>query len=177
LAIVAPFPFYGRYGALLLFLAAPLQWIDTAPLRETLSARANTPEKPHIDLVAWDAAIRQHNSVRVLPQYACLGLPTVWNHEVAVQLQLLAARANRPINTVDAARFAADCRADQQIEGMPQSGAKQLSVFLDKFSGFTLMQRLAVTNSMCRAGGGIVVCSDITGEGTALEKLARTDKR
>jgi len=177
LAIAAPIAFYGPRGALLLCLAMPLQWMDSAPLRQALAASARLPEKPHIDLTAWEAAIERHNSVRVLPQYACLGAPTAWDHEVAVQLQLLAARAGRPINTVYTARSAANCQADRHINGEPQPGARQLSVFLDKFSGFAHMQTLADTTDQCRTGPGIVICSDIPREAIALAALARTDRK
>lgn len=177
LAITAPIAFYGRRGALLLCLAMPLQWMDSAPLRQTLAASARVPEKPHIDLTAWEAAIERHNSVRVLPQYACLGLPTAWNHEIAVQIQLLAARADRPVNTVYTARPAADCRGDQRISGIPQPGTRQLSIFLDKFSGFAQLQKLAASSNMCSAGDGIIVCSDIPGETETLQILTRTARK
>jgi hypothetical protein len=177
LAIVAPIFFYGRYGVLLLLLAVPLQWIDTAPLRQAVVSSTRAPEKPHIDLAAWKAAIRRHDSVRVLPQYACMGLSAAWNYEVAVQLQLLAAFANRPINSVYAARFTADCRLDQRATGTPQPGARQLSVFLDEFSGFARMRDLAMTSNLCRAGLGLVVCSDIPEEGPSLAALVRTERK
>lgn len=177
LAIAAPIPFYGRLGALLLCLAIPLQWIDSTPLRQALAMSARAPEKPHIDLAAWQSAIGRHSSVRVLPQVTCLAHLVGWNSEVAVQLQLMAAFADRPINSVYAARYTADCRADQRANGMPQAGARQLSVFLDEFSGFARMRQLAATSNVCRAGSGMVVCSDIPGEAGSLVALARTDRK
>jgi len=177
LAIVAPIAFYGRYGALLLCIAVPLQWADSWPLRQALADRIRAPEKPHIDLAAWETEIRRHDSVRVLPQYSCLDPVTNWNHEIAVQLQLLAAVADRPINTVYSARPNADCGAEQKVSGIPQPGMKQLSVLLNEFSGFASMQKYAAANDMCRAGGGLIVCSDIPQEATALEALAVTDKK
>jgi len=177
LAIAAPVTLYGRYGTLLLFLAMPLQWIDSGPLRQALAASTRAPEKPHIDLAAWRSAIARHKSVRVVPQSFCLRKPLGWNSEVAVQMQLLAAYADRPINTVYAARFAADCPSDQRISGMPRAGARQLSVFLDEFSGFARVQQLAATSNVCSAGPGLVVCSDIPGEAGSLVALARTDRK
>lgn len=177
LAIAAPIPFYGRYGALLLGLAIPLQWIDTQPLRQALAASTRAPAQPHIDLASWRSAIERHDSVRVLPQYSCLKHSVGWNAELTVQLQLLAALANRPINSVYAARFAADCGAEQKIDGTPRAGRRQLSVFLDEFSGFARMQQLAATNSVCRAGSGIVVCSDVPKEAGTLSALVKTDRK
>jgi hypothetical protein len=177
LAIAAPISFYGRRGVLLLCLAMPLQWLDSAPLRQALAASTRAPEKPHIDLAAWQSAITRHNSVRVLPQFLCLARITGWNIETAAQLQLLAAFADRPINSVYAARLSVDCKADQRISGLPQPGARQLSVFLDEFPNYARMQALAATSKTCRAGRGIVVCSDIPEEATALVALARTDRK
>jgi hypothetical protein len=177
LAIAAPIPFYGRYGVLLLCLSAPLQWIDTAPLRGAVTASVHAPEKPHIDLAAWDAAIRRHDSIRVLPQNFCLARGRGWNSEIAVQLQLLAAKADRPINSVYAARINPDCRADQKIDGTPQPGTRQLSIFLNEFSGIAKMRELSGLGQPCRAGTDLVVCSDIPEEGPALAALVRTDRK
>jgi hypothetical protein len=177
LAIAAVVPHYGRRGALLLCAAAVLQWIDAAPLRQALAASTLTPEKPHIDLTAWQDAMVRHRSIRVLPQDFCLAGTAEWEKQVAMQLQLLAGVTDRPINTVYAARFAADCAADQQTDGTPQPGARELSVFFDAFAGFAHMQALAATGDMCRSGPGIVVCSDIPGEAPALATLARTDRQ
>ncbi len=177
LAITAALPMYGRRGALLLCLAIPLQWIDTAPLRQALATTTRALEMPHINLAAWQTAIRHHESVRVLPQNFCLRSQIGWNNEVAVQLQLLAALADRPINTVYASRYTADCAAEKRIDGMPQPGARQLSVFLDEFSGYGRVRQLAATSSECRAGAGMVVCSDISGVAPALTALARTDRK
>jgi hypothetical protein len=177
LAIAGPIPFYGPRGALLLCLAMPLQWIDSAPLRQALAASIWAPEKPHIDLPAWQAAIARHSSVRVLPQYACLAHPRGWNNDIAVQLQLLAAFADRPINTVYTARPSADCRADQRIYGTPHAGSRRLSVFLDEYSGFKRMQALAAAGNSCRAGADLVVCSEIPEEAAALVALSRTDRK
>jgi hypothetical protein len=177
LTIAAPIPLYGCRGALLLCLAIPLQWIDTTPLRQALATITHAPEKPHIDLAAWQAAIPQYESVRVLPQWFCLRRQIGWNDEVTVQLQLLAALADRPINSVYASRYTADCAAERRIDGMPQPGARQLSVFLDEYPGYARMRQLAATSSVCRASAGLVVCSDIPGKGQVLAALAWTDRR
>jgi hypothetical protein len=94
LAIAAVIPYYGRRGAILLCIAALLQWIDTAPLRDAFASSIRGPAPTQIALADWEAAIIRHRSVRVLPQYACLSDSESWNGEVAVQLQLLAAFAD-----------------------------------------------------------------------------------
>jgi hypothetical protein len=177
LAIAAVIPRYGRRGVLLLCIATLLQWVDAAPLRDALAASTQAPAKPHVDVADWQAAIARHRSIRVLPRNFCLSDPPKWNSQVAVQLQLLAAFADRPINTVYAARLDANCAADQRIDGTPRPGARELSVFLDEFAGFARMQALAASGGNCRAGPGLVVCSDIREEGPQLAALARTDRQ
>lgn len=175
LAIAAAIPLFGRRGVILLIVAALLQWADAAPLRQAFAEHTRTPEAPHIDLAAWQAAIQRHNSVRVLPQHFCLK-PLHWNSEVAVELHLLAAIADRPINSVYASRFQADCAAQQRIDATPRPGLRQLSVVLDEFAGFDDLRSFAKTHATCQAGPGIVVCSDIPDEAPMLAALAKTDR-
>lgn len=176
LAIVAPIEFYGRYGVLLLCLAVPLQWIDSTPLRQAVWASSRAPERPHIDLAAWETAIRRHDSVWVLPQYACLERSIGWNAELAVQLQLLAALANRPINSVYSARPHADCAAERRLNVLAPGHTQVLSVILDEFAETQRAAELAA-NSKCHTGGGITVCSDNSEAVESLNTLARTDSR
>ena len=175
LGISAAIPVYGRGGVPLLIVAALLQWIDAAPLRQAFASHTRAPETPHIDLAAWQAAIQRHDSVRVLPQYFCLK-PLRWNSEVAVELQLLAAIADRPINSVYASRFQADCAAEQRIDPIPLAGERQLTVVLDEFAGFEKMRAFAQTRGTCQSDPGIVVCSDIPREAPILATLAKTDR-
>ncbi len=175
LGITAAIPVYGRGGVLLLIAAALLQWVDATPLRQAFANHTRTPEPPHIDLAAWRAAIQRHDSVRILPQYFCLK-PLHWNSEVAVELQLLAAIADRPINSVYASRFQADCAAEQRIDATPRAGERQLTVVLDEFAGFEEMRAFAQTHGTCQPGPGIVVCSDIPREAPTLAALAETDR-
>lgn len=177
LAIAAPISFYGRRAALLLCLAIPLQWIDSAPLRQALTASIRFPEKPHIDVDAWQKAMLRHSNIRVLPQFFCLAHNRGWNSETAVQLQLTAALADRPINTVYAARLAVDCRAERRMAETQQPGTRQLSVFFDEFSGFAHMQAVAATGGSCQTGPGLVVCSNVPEEAQNLRALVRTDRK
>ncbi len=129
LAIAAAIPLYGRRGAMLLLAAAALQWIDTAPLRAAVSHVTASPERSHIDLAAWRAAIARHRFVRVLPPYSCLARPPSWNQEVAVEIELAAAFADTPVNSVYAARFKADCAHEEGPDGASSMGSGVLTVY------------------------------------------------
>ena len=176
LAIAAAIPLYGRRGVLLILVATLLQWIDTAPLRETFAGRTRTPEKPHIDLAAWRTAIGKHRFVRVLPEYSCLAKPRSWNQEAAVEIELAAAFADRPVNSVYAARFEADCAAEQAAVP-PAPSAGELTVYLSEFVGIAGVRARAAKDDACRAGDRLVVCSNVPGEASQLVELARTDQR
>jgi hypothetical protein len=177
LAIAAPISFYGSRAALLICLAIPLQWIDSSPLRQALTASIRFPEKPHIDMDAWQKAMHRHSTIRVLPQFFCLAHNRGWNSETAVQLQLAAAFADRPINTIYAARLAVDCPAERRMAELHPAGARQLSVFFDEYSGFSRAQAFAATGGRCQTGPGLVVCSNAPEEAENLRALARTDRK
>jgi hypothetical protein len=176
LAIIGALRFYGSRGVLLLCIAALLQWIDSGPLREALAAKTSALEPPHINLSAWRSAIRAHDFVRVLPEYYCIEDPRGWNSNVAVQLQLLAAFENKPINSVYAARYSADCDAEEASDGMPRAGSRTLSVTFDEFPGYARLKAMAGPGRQCESGPGFVVCSDIPSERSTLSNLVKTDR-
>jgi Family of unknown function (DUF6311) len=175
LAIAAAIPLYGRRGVLLILAAASLQWIDTAPLRKEVSESTRAPKKSHIDIAAWRTAIGRHQFVRVLPEFFCLAEPLTWNHEAAVEIELAAAFADRPINSVYAARFEADCAAEQAAGGAAPPADGELTVYLSEFAGIGSVRALAARSAACRAGPRLVVCSDVPGEASQLSELTRTD--
>jgi hypothetical protein len=174
LAIAAAIPAHGRRGVLLLLVAALLQWIDTAPLRATIAVRTRGPAPAHIDLAAWRSAIGRHRSVRVLPEYACLANLGSWNQEVAVEIELAAAVADRPVNSVYAARFDADCAAEQRAPAAPPTDG-ELIVVLSEYAGFQAFRALASEGGACRGGARLIVCSNVPGEAARLAALTEPD--
>jgi hypothetical protein len=172
LVIAAAIPLYGRRGVSLIVVAALLQWIDSAPLRASLAERTRRPEPAHINLAAWRSAIGRHQSVRVLPEYSCLAKS--WNQEVAVEIELAAAFADRPVNSVYAARFDPDCAAEQKTSaGPPVNG--ELTVVLSEFAGANAFRALASKSDACRAGARLIVCSNVPGEAARMAALTKTE--
>ena len=177
LAIAAAIPSYGRRGVLLILVATSLQWIDSAPLREAISQRTRSSEKSHINLAAWRAAIRRHRFVRVVPKFSCLAKPRSWNQEVAIEIELMAAFADRPVNSVYAARFEADCAAEQAADRAVPLMTGELTVYLSEFPGIDGVRALAAMGDVCRAGSRLGVCTNVPGEASQLAELTRTDWR
>lgn len=100
-----------RWSPALLLLVAGLQWMDAGPLRRLVAASVAGPGPAALDIAAWQAALPGLDQVVVDPPAACLP-PTPereWLWEVAVQIQVMAAKAGVPTNTLAAARTRPDC--------------------------------------------------------------------
>jgi hypothetical protein len=113
----------------LLLAASVLPLVDTAPLRAAIVASASGPAAPAIDRAKARRLVGTARAVMVFPSFDCAaqgfgsGLYsgaeanrlTVLNME----LQLLAARQNLPLNSVDSARLHVDCAAESALERQP----------------------------------------------------------
>ena len=174
-AISAVIPWRGRRGVVLLIFAAELQWIDTGLLRGALAERTRVQEPSLIDFAAWRGAIERHKFVRVLPEFACLAPPYGWNLEAAVEIELAAASAGRPINSVYASRFAVDCAGEQELAAVSPAQIGELTVYLSEFAGIDRVRKFAATSDSCRAGPRLVICSNIPGEAAKFSNLASSD--
>jgi hypothetical protein len=96
LAVTAAAPRYRRAGPATLLAACVLQWLDAAPLRAAVANSAATAVPPVIDVETWHRALSRHESIRILPSFACLNMPPydwTWSRQFALQVQLLAGLA------------------------------------------------------------------------------------
>ena len=152
LAIAAPFPFM---AATELCCCALPRLCNGSTHAAALGASTSTraPEKPHIDFGRLGGRYR---AAQFLAGVAAICLPQ--------DIPRTGTRGGRPTATagglcrpadkhVYAARFAPDCRAEQRDRWNTASRRRrQLSVYLDKFSGFERMTKYAAASAMCRAG-------------------------
>jgi hypothetical protein len=148
IAIAAAPLLWGRAACWLLLLATVLQFADTAPVRSALAARIAEPAAALLSDADWGNAIRQHEFLRVVPPYGCVGERA---DEIAIELQLLASRENVPTNTVYATRYQANCTPP----GATPLAAGELRVYL-------LLDRRAETppaTAPCAASSTMAVCS------------------
>jgi hypothetical protein len=159
--LVAVLTRYRRTAPALLAAAAMLQWIDTAPLRDAVAARAATPVPPVIEASAWRQAISLHSAVRVIPSFACLGSGWGWSSLMAIQLQLLAAMEDVAVNTVYAARGRADCAAESRANADTLANPGELDIFLPEAAAFAAARKVAAQgDGPCRSSSRFVVCSN-----------------
>jgi hypothetical protein len=110
----------------LLLAASVLQLIDTAPLRAAIVASASAPAPARVDRTQAADLVGRARAVMVFPSFDCAAQGfgtgrfsgaeanrlTVLNME----FQLLAARRNLPINSVDSARLHVDCAAESAMQ-------------------------------------------------------------
>jgi hypothetical protein len=118
-----------RAAAVLLLLAAGLQLADVAPQRAAIAASARGPAPPALDRAAAAAVLARSQGVLVFPSFGCEpadldagGHPTPAGARLSqaiMEIQLLAARANLPINSVDNARGAPDCAGQRRLMQAP----------------------------------------------------------
>jgi len=143
----------------MLALACLAQLLDVEPTRARMAANLAGPAPAAIDRAAVRAELAGARSVLVYPSWGCV-LPLVESGRMPqaerdlrlqqnVEIQLLAARANLPINSVYNARLRPDCAVEAaEVAKPPPPGAV---MFLLK--GFP-----SPSGTICRTVGDLTVC-------------------
>ena len=102
----------------ILAVACVLQWVDAGALRSLVRTSVAVPFST-IDRAAWAAALPQVSRVVVDPPFLCI--VTEQNQDAlrfaAVEVQLKAAQAGVPVNSVYAARTQPDCTVPTVLPG------------------------------------------------------------
>lgn len=138
-------------GKTFLLSAAALQWVSAEPLRLVVRGNVAAMPQPLLDRAAWQSALAGADQLVVDPPFACLpdGPSKMRMMMVAAELQLLAAQAAVPTNTLYAARTAPDCM-------VPPQTPRSLVAYLRPAApspGLT-----------CRAGPIMMVCGAVSQE-------------
>jgi len=112
-----------------LVLACALQLVDVGPLRHDVAQNIAGPAMPVLDQQRVRTLVQEANAVFVVPSWGCIypqvdqRLLPVADRFVLLQanmeIQLAAARLNRPINSVDNARVPTDCPREQTLAREP----------------------------------------------------------
>ena len=114
--------FHATAALLILAMATTLQGIDVGPVRQAVAASTRYPVPAVLDRAAVNRALVGARAVMVFPSYGCVGSgpngggPDLRDIErlqqANVELQLLAAWRNLPINSVVNSRVVTDCTAE-----------------------------------------------------------------
>jgi hypothetical protein len=154
---------YGeRRARWILVVAAVLEIIDVRPMQAGVRAASASPMPSTINREAWSKLIDSHARIFVFPSFECGGLfgrdvPGTKFREL--EIDWVAARRNKPINSAYLARFTKNCDREQAdaVANFAEPGTLRLYRSTDEI-GEWLVQRGADL-SRCGYLDDVVVCS------------------
>ncbi len=114
----------------LLLIASALQVVDSGPLRSAIHQSAAAPRPPSVDRSAVGAVVAKASAIEIYPSFGCSrsrapGQPersvteAITLEQSNLEIQMLAARRNLPINSVYHARAVFDCPAERAKQALP----------------------------------------------------------
>jgi hypothetical protein len=125
---------------MLCLVAATLQVVDAGPLRAAIRATVAGPAPAVIDRGRVTALAGRSRAIEVFPNYGCVDAQiaagvdpaSVWPRltQANVEVELIAARAGLPTNSVYLSHLPTDCRAEAVQRAAPLH-AGTLYLFLD----------------------------------------------
>ena len=146
-------------GVLILLSCTVLQLIDVEPLRASIAASVRDDAVPLLDEKALSSLTGTANAVLVFPSFACverLGGPFLRRRDLRtanMELQLIAARNDKPINSVYTGRDVIDCANEDALRRSPlQPGL--LYVYLDNE-----LPQTGDAGGSCHAMAGFSYCA------------------
>ena len=160
------------YATALIVIACCLQLIDTIPLRKAVAQSAADLEKPVLQLATVHGALVSSKAVLVFPSYSCVfqadsagNLPSITALRLMranLEVQLEAARANVPTNSVYNARLQTNCGAERSEESAPRR-PDILYIYLDIPAAYSGLFPQAPTSPECKAHAGFTSCYNSAG--------------
>jgi hypothetical protein len=127
-------------AALILALACVLQLVDVNPMRAEIFRSASAPAAPVIDRRQAQEMAADVHAMMLFPSFGCVPIASSQTkaaidrehslEELAMEFELVAARRDLPINSVDNARLGTDCAAEAVARSKPLE-AGVLYVYVD----------------------------------------------
>jgi hypothetical protein len=144
---------------------AVVQTIDAAPVRARIAATTSQAYPAVVDRAAATAAIEASQAVMVFPTAGCFNQggnpahPDYARLQAAVELELIAVRANRPVNSVVRPRLTTDCAAERAEQGRPLR-PDTAYFYLAPFTPapFTPAPLTSASPVACQAAAGFTLC-------------------
>lgn len=143
-----------RNSSALLLVVCALQIMDTTPLCASLAAVTSAPAPTQFDAALWTRTISRYGYLEVVPAFGCSGRRQ--SLQDALQLELLAAKADVPTNTVYAARSVPKCSSPPQAAAS-SPGRSTLIVRMPQTS------RRTTAEPVCEATAGLKTCAESSG--------------
>ena len=148
----------------LLAAAAVLQWADARPMqsaRRAASQAAAAPDKIHRS--KWEELIAGHRRIFQFPSFECGG---VYDDEIGgdkyleMQIDLIAARLDKPTNSSYPARYTKDCARERETAAFNMHEDGTLFLYRGSADIGAFLTRYGRDISRCGILDEIVVCSE-----------------
>ena len=146
----------------ILVAAAVLQWIDVRPMQDARRAASAVGAPPAIKVATWQELIAAHERIFQYPSFECGGLYDAeigGDRYLALQIDLIAARLNKPTNSSYPARYTKDCAREREtaVANMHDEGTLFLYRSSEDIGAY--LARYGQNASRCGVLDEVVVCS------------------
>lgn len=136
-----------------------LQVVDTHPHREQLKRTSKGVASRFLDTESWTALIKEHDFVMQFPSHQCGGWAPQWPEANAgLELMLLTAKRNIPINSAYLARHVKDCSAEASASQQVTFEKGGLYIFLDTLN-LVVPRMNSEAGKLCRSFNRGIVCT------------------
>lgn len=150
-------------AATLLTIAGLLQWIDVQPMQPLRRAVSAAGTAPTIDDGRWRTLIAAHQRIFQFPSFQCGG---IYNEDIEnssiyreLEIDLIAARLNRPTNSAYLARYTKDCASEREQAGRDFAQPDTLYLYRSSEDVGAYLQSQGHDLSRCTILDEVVVCS------------------
>lgn len=149
----------------ILGVCAALQLIDVSPMQFATRAASATGQAATINRGAWEPLIRSHAALFQYPSFECGGLfgegipGTRWRE---MEIDWIAARANRSTNSAYLARYTKDCAAERAIAAEGPVDPETLYLYRDSEDVGAMLSEAGADLRRCHSLDDVVVCEGRT---------------
>jgi hypothetical protein len=153
-------------AASLLVIAGVLQWIDVQPMQPSRRGVSAAGAAPTIDETRWRALIAAHARIFQFPSFQCGG---IYNEDIEnssiyreLEIDLIAARLDRPTNSAYLARYTKDCERERERAGRDTAEPGTLYLYRSSEDIGAYLAEHGQDVRRCGVLDDVVVCSAST---------------
>ncbi len=151
-----------RVATVLLMVAAALQWTDVSPMQPPRRAASAVSAAATIDEAQWQRLIAAHDRIFQYPSFECGGL---FGEDISgsnyreMEIDLIAARLNKPTNSSYPARYTRNCLQERETAGRNMGKRGTLYLYRSSEDVGAYLGKLGQDISHCALLDEVVVCS------------------
>jgi len=147
----------------LLVIAAVLQWIDVRPMQPERRGSSDATPPASINEARWRELIAAHERIFQFPSFQCGG---IYNEDIEnsiiyreLEIDLIAARLNKPTNSAYLARYTKDCAREREDAGKEMAHPGTLYLYRSSEDVGAYLAEHGQDISRCTSLDDVVVCS------------------